>query len=184
MQYQLNGLLIHAVASHTNSDRCTGIPNSDNISGSHRHCILLHMMARGSECVLTWTACARMWSWVSWHRNWRPSSIGEDVMSWWILNAVCYHSWGLKGRKSKAYIDAWIQLHTYLEQCKGLAWNEYINVCFYILKIWTSVHEVLRDGIQSSHNHNIKVVWLTEMGINSGPLCVWLYVMCLIGSLC
>ena len=42
-----------AVASHTNSHRCTCIPHSHNISGSHSHCILLYLGASDSECVLT-----------------------------------------------------------------------------------------------------------------------------------
>ena len=83
--------------SHTNSHRCTGSSHSHNISGSHSHCIQLHLGTSDSECVLTWTASA-LWSWASCHRNWR-SIVREDVLSWWTVNPICYGHWGLEGKK-------------------------------------------------------------------------------------
>ena len=85
---------LELLPSHTNSHRCTGIPHSHNIAGSHRHCILLDLGASDSECMLTWTATA-LWSWVSWHRNWRPI-VREDVLSWWAVNPICYGHWRLR----------------------------------------------------------------------------------------
>ena len=87
---------LELLPSHTYTHRCTCIPHSHNISGSHRHCILLYLGASDSECVLTGTASA-LWSGASCHRNWRSSSIGEDVLSWWAVNPICYGHWRLRG---------------------------------------------------------------------------------------
>ena len=86
---------LELLPSHTYTHRCTGIPHSHNISGSHRHCILLCLETSDSECVLTGTANA-LWSWASYHKNWRPI-VGEDILSWWTVNPICYGHWGLRG---------------------------------------------------------------------------------------
>ena len=43
--------------------------------------LLIHLGASDSECVLIGTVSA-LWSGASCHRNWRSSSIGEDILSW------------------------------------------------------------------------------------------------------
>ena len=96
--------------SHTYTHRCTCIPHSHNISGSRRYCILLHLGASGSECVLTGTANA-LWSWASYHRNWRSSTIREDVLSWWTVNPICDVHWRLRGSNDSWYHE--IENHEY-----------------------------------------------------------------------
>ena len=88
------------LVSPTNSPRSACITHSYYIFGSHRHIVLLHWGANFSESVLTWAAIA-VWSWASGHRYWRSSTIGEDVLSWWTVNPICYGHWGL--RKEHCY---------------------------------------------------------------------------------
>ena len=83
------------LVSPTNSPRSACITHSYYIFGNHRHIVQLHWGTIFSESVLTWAAIA-LWSRASWHSNWRSSTIGEDVLSWWTVNPICYGHWGLR----------------------------------------------------------------------------------------
>ena len=116
---------LKCLASHTDSHGCTCSPYSHNISPSHRHCILLHLGASDSECVLTWTV-STLWSWASWHiklKRLRSSSIEEYVFCWWTINSLCYGHSGLRGSNDATAImkyrtmnirDEWVKVYMQL----------------------------------------------------------------------
>ena len=143
---QCNLLLLQCL--HTNSHRCTRSSHSYNISGSHRHCILLYLGASDSECMLTWTATA-LWSWASWHRNWR-AIIGEDILSWWAINPRCYCHWGLRGIKEhnmQSYFQPYVPCTIFLP------WNTMDKVML--------PPECMRSLVVPTHNNKLGL-WLCK----------------------
>ena len=106
------------LVSPTNSPRSACITHSYYIFGSHRHIVQLHWGDNFSESVLTWAAIA-VWSWASWHRYWRSSTIGEDVLSWWTVNPICYGHWGLRERERT------LLLHCNSVNCFDNNWKGY-----------------------------------------------------------